>query len=233
MASKLDAKFFRKAKKVNRAVEITDNQAFIPAVKDSPEIRVALPNRRLKTFEERKAVIEERTVQVNALEEEIEVERKTLLSLVKAFDESGSAAPVVAQNLKVKGLMEKRSSLVRPERWIEELQGLSLKDVFESKRDERKIGSSVYQVKRRVEPITSLYVDLAPDDVVAPEPPVAPPKPPTIAQTLGLAPASPAPAPVPKTADEAAKGAIIGAKKRVLSMKKTVPGGQAAPPPGP
>jgi len=231
MAAQLDAKFFRKAKKVNRAVEITDNQAFIPAVKDSPEIRVALPNRRLKTLEERKAIIEERTLQVNALEEEIEVERKTLLSLVKAFHETGSAAPVVAQNLKVKGLMEKRSSLVRPHQWIEELPGLSLKDVFESKRDERKIGSSVYQIKRRVEPILSLYVDLAPDDVVAPEPPAAP-KPPTIAQTLGLAPAAPA-APVPKTAEEAAKGVIIGTKKRILSMKKTAPGGQAAPPPGP
>ena len=232
MASKLDAKFFRKAKKVNRAVEITDNQAFIPAVKDSPEIRVALPNRRLKTIEERKAEIEERTVQVSALEEEIEVERKSLLALVKAFHETGSAASVVAQNLKVKGLMEKRSSLVRPEKWIEELSGLSLKDVFESKRDDRKIGSSVYQVKRRVEPITSLYVDLAPDDVA----PAAPPKAPSIAETLGLAPAAPA-APAPstaaKTTEEVAKGAIIGAKKRVLTMKKPTPGGQAAPPPPP
>lgn len=226
MASKLDAKFFRKAKKVNRAVEITDNQAFIPAVKDSPEIRVPLPNRRLKTIEERKAEIEERTVQVSALEEEIEVERKTLLTLVKAFHETGSAASVVAQNLKVKGLMEKRSLLVRPEKWIEELPGLSLKDVFESKRDERKIGSPVYQIKRRIEPITSLYVDLAPDEVVVEEAPAA---------ALAAPPAAAPPTVAPKTAKEAATGAIIGAKKRTFTLKKTAqPGaGQAAPPPPP
>ena len=89
MASRLDAKFFRKAKKVNRAVEITENQAFIPAVKDSPEVRVSLPNRRLKTIEERKAEIDERLVQISTLEEEIETERKELLSLIKNHREGG------------------------------------------------------------------------------------------------------------------------------------------------
>jgi hypothetical protein len=161
MAAQLDAKFFRKAKKVNRAVEITDNQAFIPAVKDSPEIRVNLPNRRPKTFEERTAEIKERMAQISSIEDEIETERKTLLTLVKSYNESGSGvSDVVAQNLKVKGLMEKRSGVARPEKWIEELEGVSFKDIFASKRDDRKIGAPVYQIKRRVEPITSLYVDL-------------------------------------------------------------------------
>jgi hypothetical protein len=143
MASQLDTKFFRKAKKLNRAVEITDNQAFIPAVKDSPEIRVSLPNRRPKTFEERTAELEERREQISVIEEDIEKERKVLLALVKSFREGGPVSEVVAQNLKVKGLMEKRSSLDRPEKWIEELESLSFKDVFASKRDDRKIGAPV------------------------------------------------------------------------------------------
>lgn len=218
MASQLDAKFFRKAKKVNRAVEITDNQAFIPAVKDAPEIRVQLPNRRLKTFEERTAELEERKEQISTVEDDIERERKVLLTLVKSFNEGGPASEVVAQNLKVKSLMEKRSSLARPVKWIEELEGISFKDVFASKRDDRKIGAPVYQVKRRVEPISSLYVDLAAAAVAA-EPDVeAPP----------LATVKPATA-KPKTAAEAAQGAIIGQKKTVLKVKKTA----AAALPGP
>lgn len=218
MASQLDAKFFRKAKKVNRAVEITDNQAFIPAVKDAPEIRVQLPNRRLKTFEERTAELEERKEQISTVEDDIERERKVLLTLVKSFHESGPASEVVAQNLKVKSLMETRSSLARPVKWIEELEGISFKDVFASKRDDRKIGAPVYQVKRRVEPISSLYVDLAAAAAAA-EPDVeAPP----------LATVKPATA-KPKTAAEAAQGAIIGQKKTVLKVKKTA----AAAPPGP
>lgn len=212
MAAQLDAKFFRKAKKVNRAVEITDNQAFIPAVKDAPEIRVQLPNRRLKTIEERTAELEERKEQISTVEDDIEKERKVLLALVKSFNDGGPASEVVAQNLKVKALMEKRSALARPEKWIEELDGISFKDVFASKRDDRKIGAPVYQVKRRVEPISSLYVDLAAAAAAA-EPVVeapalsAPPKPATVK---------------PKTAAEAAQGAIIGQKKTVLKVKKTV-----------
>ena len=220
MAAQLDAKFFRKAKKVNRAVEITDNQAFIPAVKDAPEIRVQLPNRRLKTFEERTAELEERKEQLSTVEDDIEKERKVLLTLVKSFHEGGPASEVVAQNLKVKSLMEKRSSLARPLKWIEELEGISFKDVFASKRDDRKIGAPVYQVKRRVEPISSLYVDLAAAAAAA-EPDVqAPPL-----ATVKTAKAAP-----PKTAAEAAQGAIIGQKKTVLKVKKTVAAAPAAPP---
>lgn len=157
----LDSKFFRKAKRVNRAVEITDTEAVIPAVRDSAEIRVALPNRRPKTFEERTEVIATRREGIAALEEEIEVERKKLLELVKTYKAVGAGvAEVVVQNLKIKELMEQRAALARPETWIETLESLTLKDVFASKRDVRKIGAPVYQVKRRVEPITSLYVDL-------------------------------------------------------------------------
>jgi len=206
MASQLDAKFFRKAKKLNRAVEITDNQAFIPAVKDSPEIRVSLPNRRLKTFEERTAELNERIIELTGVEEQIEVERKVLLELVKAFKSGGPASEVVAQNLKVKALMEKRSSLARPEKWIEELEGLSFKDVFASKRDDRKIGTPVYQIKRRVEPITSLYVDLAAAAVAA-EPVIEAPE-----LSVVKAPVTA----TPKTAAEAAQGVIIGQKKRTV-----------------
>jgi len=221
MAAQLNAKFFRKAKKANRAVEITDNQAFIPAVKDAPEIRVQLPNRRLKTFEERTAELEERKEQITTVEDDIEKERKTLLTLVKSFNEGGPASEVVAQNLKVKSLMEKRSALARPVKWVEELEGISFKDVFASKRDDRKIGAPVYQVKRRVEPISSLYVDLAAAAAAAEPaveaPPLATVKPATVK------------AAAPKTAAEAAQGAIIGQKKTVLKLKKTA----AAAPPGP
>lgn len=159
--SPMDARFFRKAKRVNRAIEITDMEAVIPAVKDSPEIRVPLPNRRPKTFEEREAAIQARNAEITTLEQQIEDERKRLLELVKSYRAIGSgAADVVVQNLKIKNLMEQRSALARPEVWIEEISGLSAVDIFESKRDIRKLGGPVYQVKRRVEPISSLYVDL-------------------------------------------------------------------------
>jgi len=211
MAFQLDAKFFRRSKKVNRAVEITDSQAFIPAVKDQPEIRVSLPNRRLKTMEERQAEIDERMEQVATLEGQIELERKSLLAMVKSFEESGTgASEIVAHNSKLKGLIERRSSLVRPQQWIEELESLTFKDVFASKRDVRKIGSSVFQLKRRVEPISSLYVDLgAAAQGAEPAGPASP------AQSLQ---ASAKPKTKEKTAAEAAQGAIIG--KRVISMKK-------------
>jgi len=210
MAAQLDAKFFRKAKKVNRAVEITDNEAFIPAVKDTPELRVKLPSRRLQTMDERKSILDTRMQGLVTVEEEIEVERKTLLTLVKDFELTNSgAAAVVAQNLKIKGLMERRAQLSRPEQWIEELPGLSLKDVFESKRDERKIGSTVYQLKRRVEPIIGLYVDLVKEAVKTEVPVEAPPL-----KTVGK-PETVLPA---KTTADVAKGAIIG--KRIIKLKK-------------
>jgi len=104
--------------------------------------------------------------------------------------------------------MEKRSSLAYPDKWIEELEGLNFKDVFASKRDVRKIGASVFQVKRRVEPITGLYVDLGSQAVKAEVPVVAPPL--TTVKTVVK----------PKTTEEIAQGAIIG--KRVLQSKKTV-----------
>ena len=225
----MDARFFRKAKKVNRAVEITDTEAVIPAVKDTPEIRVPLPNRRLKTLEEREAAVRERYAAVEVLEVQIEEERKKLLELVKAFRAIGSgAAEVVVQNLKIKGLMEQRSALARPEVWIESIEGLTLVDVFESKRDTRKIGSDVYQVKRRLEPLASLYVDLgaaaAQAAVVAEE---------TAAQKAAAVMAAEAAAaaaarekqikatalPVAATAaQKAATGAIIG-QKRTIKVK--------------
>jgi len=226
MAAQLDAKFFRKAKRLNRAVEITDNQAFIPAVKDSPEIRVPLPNRRIKTFEERTAELEERKEQISGIEDEIETERKALLQLVKSFAGGGSGSEVVAQNLKVKALMEKRSSLARPDKWIEDIEGLSFKDVFASKRDDRKIGAPVYQMKRRVEPISSLYVDLGAAAQAAEESIVAPALPVIKAKTAVLPKAVPGAVPViPAPAPSAAQGAIIGQKKTIIRLKKaTVPG---------
>ena len=158
----MDASFFRKAKKANRAVEYTDSEAVIPAVSGGAEIRVALPNRRPLTLEERQEAIQKRHGEIAALEDEIESERKILLEYVKAYKADGSAYNVVVQNLKIKSLMERRSALAHPEKWIEAIPGLTLKDIFESTRDTRKIGykADVFQVKRRVEPITSLYVDL-------------------------------------------------------------------------
>jgi len=167
MSSQLDAKFFRKAKKVNRAVEITETQAYIPAVKDSPEIRVALPNRRLKTMEEREAELTARYENIAKLEEDIERERKSLNALISSYRELGSgAADVVVQNQKVRDLMERRKGMAYPQIWIESLSGVTRTEVFESKRDTRKLpgGGTVYQVKRRVEPISSLYVDNANTD---------------------------------------------------------------------
>ena len=111
--------------------------------------------------------------------------------------------------------MNKRSALSRPSQWIEELNGLTLKDVFESKRDVRKIGSTVYQIKRRVEPIESLYVDLGKERNKA-----VLQKEQITAATLAAAlpPATAATAATAATPSEAAKiGAIIKLKK-----KKTV-----------
>ena len=67
----MDAKFFRRARKLNRAVDYTDSEAVIPAVKDSPEIRVPLPNRRPLTFEEREVANQEREAALETLEESI------------------------------------------------------------------------------------------------------------------------------------------------------------------
>jgi hypothetical protein len=239
MASQVNRDFFKKAKKVDRAIELRDNEAVIPAVKERAEVRARLPNRRLLSVEERKAIIDERTASISVLEEEIEVERKQLLELVKAYDASHSgASDVVAQNLKIKSLMERRSALSRPQVWIESLDGLTLKDVFASKRDIRKIGSTVYQVKRRVEPISSLYINLESGSGVSSSSGET-----TAAGTsTGLAGtlssiaatilpktvAAPVAAPV-ATAAEVAQGVIIG-QKRVIKTKKATAAAPAGPP---
>ena len=223
MSFQLDAKFFRRAKKLNRAVEITDSHAYIPAVRDSPEIRVSLPNRRPKTMEERQAVIDERTEEIGALDEEIEVERRALIDLTRKYNTLKSgAADVVVQNLKIQGLMEKRKGLQYPERFIAELTGVTLKDIFQSKRDMRKV--DVFQIKHRVEPITSLYVDLEGAAIGTGE-----------ATATGAATGAATaagddedvefgptvqPTPKPKTAEQAKVGAIVQSKK-VLKLKKT------------
>ena len=228
---RVDAKFFRRAKKLNRAVEITDSHAYIPAIRDSPEIRVPLPNRRLKTMEERQAAIDERVEGIGALDEEIEVERRALIELVRKYSTLKSgAADVVVQNLKIQTLMEKRKALQYPERFLPVIAGVTLKDIFESKRDIRKVEGGVVLIKHRVEPITSLYVDLeAPsggaggaeedDDEGSASmfTSVAGPK------------TSVNPTVKPKTAEEEKVGAIIGQTKKVLKLKKTAQAATATP----
>lgn len=229
MAFQLDAKFFRRAKKVNRAVEITDNYAIIPAVKDSPEIRVPLPNRRPLTFEEREAELTKRHEEISEIENLIEVERKRLMERVQSFRDTGvGAAEVVVQNLKVRDLIIKRNSTLYGQKWIEEISGLTLKDVFESKRDTRSMGADLYQIKRRVEPITSLYVDLAAaadeaaNELEANAVAALVPKKTSV---VGRAPITGLPVPV--TEEEAKKGAIIAQTKKSFKLKSS-----AARPPG-
>ena len=224
MASQVNRDFFKKAKKVDRAIELRDNEAVIPAVKERAEVRARLPNRRLLTVEERTAILENKRGELSLLEDQIEVERKALLEAVKTYETTKSgAAAVVAQNLKVKELMEKRSAVSRPEIWIESLSGLSLKDVFASKRDDRKIGADVFQVKRRVEPLLSLYVDL--EVPLAAAATAAAPGPLAAVASLMVS-AEPV---APKTVAEAAQGAIIG-QKRVLKSKKTAAMASSAAP---
>ena len=157
----MNKEFFTKASVSNRTVQVTDIDAILPAIGDKGEVRVRLPTRRRKTLDERQGELQNRYDTIATLEESIETERKALLDLVKAFRESGTGGmEVVVKNDKIKTLMEKRSSLAHPLRWIEGVEGLNFKDIFESKRDVRKLGHTVFQVKRRVEPIEGLYVDL-------------------------------------------------------------------------
>jgi len=223
MAFQLDAKFFRRAKKVNRAVEITDSHAIIPALKDSPEIRVDLPNRRPKTHEERQATLEARYQDIAALEDEIEVERKQLIDLTMNFNTLKSgAADVVVQNLKVQSLMEKRKALQYPEIWIEEISGVTRKDIFESKRDIRKIdGKILHQIKHRIEPISSLYVDLSGKGYEG-----------EVVEDVVFAPvvSNPVSKPIAKTTEQmkqqAKVGAIVQAQtKKAITLKKPTAAG--------
>ena len=215
----MNKEFFTKASVSNRTVQVTDIDAILPALGDKGEVRVRLPTRRLKTVDERQGGLQGRHDEIAAIEISIETERKALLDLVKAFRESGTGGmEVVVKNDKIKTLMEKRSSLAHPLRWIEGVEGLNFKDIFESKRDVRKLGTTVFQVKRRVEPIEGLYVDLGRAAEEAPR--VAP----TIASTLTdvLGSISDA-ATATGSTDAKAKGAIIAQQKK-KSFKLKTPG---------
>jgi hypothetical protein len=211
MAATLDRQFFRKVTRRRRTLEFTANEVVLPAVKDEPEIRVALPNRRELTIDERTAILAERTANVMLLDEEIETERKKLAEIVRRY-KAGQAAvsEVVILNESVRGLMERRSTLARPDTWIEGDDTLTYKDIFMRERDVRKVKWEVFTLKRRVEPISSLYVDV----VGAAAPAAAPGAPATAAPAV--APSAPA---APVAGQAPATGAIIG--RRVLKLKKT------------
>ena len=222
----LDEQFFRKAKKANRAVEITDLEAVIPAAKNLPQVRVPLPNRRERTMEEREEILNKRKEDLAALEERIEDERKKLLALVEAYHGGAGAAEVVVQNLKIRDLMEQRRTIAYPEVTIKELEGITRKDIFDSKRDIRKVEGVglVYQLAHRIEPIASLYVDLgaaAGAALMKAEEDDAELQAAALAQAAAAA-AAKAAAQV-KSPEEAAKGAIIGTRKLIKLKKPTIP----------
>ncbi len=146
--------------------QYTDTELILPAKADQPEVRVRLPNRREKTFEEREAVLEERKAKIAALEEEIEAERKDLKAKVDAFQALGTGgSEIIVQNLKLKTLMERRSALARPEKWVEELEA-GPKSIFLEKHDLYRLNrmyfleADVYELVRRREALDSLYVDV-------------------------------------------------------------------------
>lgn len=211
----LDRQFFRKVAKTRKRLEFTTTDAILPAVDDQPEIRVPLPNRRELTMEEREALVLARFDQVRELDEKIEDERKKLADAIRQHKNgAGSVSAVVLLNESVGGMLTQRSLLARPDTWIETVEGLNFKDIFLRARDVRKLGWDLYQLKRRVEPISSLYVDVAP-----------------VAATVAAAgaPAAGAPAPAAPVAQvqaqapkqSAATAAIVG--KRVLKLKKATP----------
>jgi hypothetical protein len=160
-------------------------------------------------MEEREAELTTRYENIATLEEDIERERKSLIALTASYRELGSGvADVVVQNQKVRDLMERRKGMAYPESWIEEIGGVSRKDVFESKRDQRKLpGGVFYQIKRRVEPISSLYVNVGVTDPEVEE--TAVPLVPSAAVTAAAA---------PKTAEQIAqdtkRGAIVQQTKK-------------------
>uniref|UniRef100_A0A6C0KC14 Uncharacterized protein n=1 Tax=viral metagenome TaxID=1070528 RepID=A0A6C0KC14_9ZZZZ len=220
MAATLDRQFFRKVTRRRRTLEFTANEVILPAVKDEPEIRVALPNRRERTIDERIEILAERTANVTLLDEEIETERKKLAEIVRRY-KAGQAAvsEVVILNESVRGLMERRSTLARPDTWIEGDDTLTYKDIFMRERDLKKLKWEVFMLKRRVEPISSLYVDVVVPVVQGAAAPSAAPAP--------IAPAAAPVAPVAPAAGQApATGAIIG--RRVLKLKKTATAASAA-----
>ena len=206
----LDRQFFRKVAKTRKRLEFTTTDAILPAVDDQPEIRVPLPNRRELTMEDREALVLARFDQVRELDEKIEDERKKLADAIRQHKNgAGSVSAVVLLNESVGGMLTQRSLLARPDTWIETVEGLNFKDIFLRARDVRKLGWDVYQLKRRVEPISSLYVDVAP---IAGAPVAA-----TVVAPAGApAPAAQVQAQAPK--QTAATAAIVG--KRVLKLKK-------------
>jgi len=228
----LNAQFFRKAIKSKTAVELTETQAIIPASKAGPEIRVSLPNYRLRTSEERTRAIEERYEQIRVLEGQIEDERKALFALVKTFRELGTGvSDVFDKNSAIQILMDTRSKLAHPQKWIDDLEGVTLQEVFETKRDLGKVKGVVFQVKKRVEPIETLYVtvdeaklesefaekeskEAEAEEVMAKEAGSA-----AVATAKALA-ASVGPR-VLSAAEQATAGAIIGKAKRSFKLKAT------------
>jgi hypothetical protein len=224
----LDRQFFRKVAKTRKRLEFTATDAILPAVDDQPEIRVPLPNRRELTMEEREALVLARFEQVRELDEKIEDERKKLADAIRQHKNgTGSVSAVVLLNESVGGMLTQRSLLARPDTWIETVEGLNFKDIFLRARDVRKLGWDLYQLKRRVEPISSLYVDvLGASDSVAPAgESVAAGAAPAPASVASAPAASVASAPAASVAQApkqtAATAAIVG--KRVLKLKKATP----------
>jgi hypothetical protein len=214
----LDRQFFRKVAKTRKRLEFTATDAILPAVDDQPEIRVPLPNRRELTMEEREALVLARFEQVRELDEKIEDERKKLADAIRQHKNgTGSVSAVVLLNESVGGMLTQRSLLARPDTWIETVEGLNFKDIFLRARDVRKLGWDLYQLKRRVEPISSLYADVLGVSVATG---VAAGVAPAASVAAGVAPAQPqVQTQAPK--QTAATAAIVG--KRVLKLKKATP----------
>jgi hypothetical protein len=230
----LNAQFFRRAKRVRHAVELTETQAIIPASKSGPEIRVSLPNYRLRTVEERQAALELRYDQIKALEEQIEVERKALFAFVATFRDLGTGlSDIFDKNQQIQTLMDSRARLAHPQVWIDTLEGVSLKDIFETARDLGNVPGGVRQLKKRVEPIETLYVTVGEakreaefaeqeskeaeaDEVMAKEAGRA-----AAATSRALA-ASVGPT-APKAEDAAKQGAIIAKAKKSFKLKASAP----------
>ena len=219
--------FFRKVAKTRKRLEFTATDAILPAVDDQPEIRVPLPNRRELTMEEREALVLARFEQVRELDEKIEDERKKLADAIRQHKNgTGSVSAVVLLNESVGGMLTQRSLLARPDTWIETVEGLNFKDIFLRARDVRKLGWDLYQLKRRVEPISSLYVDVlgasvaqAPASVAAGVPAGASVAPAPAASVAAGASVAQVQTQAPK--QTAATAAIVG--KRVLKLKKATP----------
>jgi hypothetical protein len=176
-------------------------------------------------MEERQATLDARLADITALEGQIEVERKKLMALTNTFrDTKTGGAEVVVQNMKVSHLMSQRNAIKVQSQWIEEIAGLSLKDIFESTRDVRKIGADLFQVKRRPETIESLYVDLAKaaaDEEVAQEATLLGS---LIPKKIKAKTTAPAPVAAPTAAADVRQGAIVAQTKKFKLKATGAPG---------